>query len=711
VDGDVSTAWRVGAFSNPEGARWRLDLEAPVTVDHLTLVQPQSPTDNRYLAAISVRFDDGPWQPFALTEQSRAPEGEELRFARRSVRRVEVRVDGTNVGRRPVYDGLSSVGIAELRIGDVVADEVVRVPRDVLSDASTTAGRPLWFSLTRSRSDPAVAVRSDEEPTLKRVLSLPAPRSFGFAASVRLSALAPDDRLDEILGTAGSVRATSSGRLPGDVRARASAAIDGDPATAWSPGFLEQRGHWIEVTAPRATSVDHLDLQLVADGRHSVPTRLRLTNEHGEVRDVEVPPVPQGGGGNVVPRTVSFAPLLATALRVTVTDVAEDLTRDYFSTQLVSSPIGIAELGIPGMRRDATAETLPDVCRPGLLDLDGRAVAVRLVGTRADAEARRAVRAVPCDDGVATDLAAGDHEVRSAPGTTTGLDVDRVVLASSASGAAVAPTGPAAGGDAAAAPSVPHLEVKATSRSSFRIVASGATEPFWLVLGQSRNRGWDAEVDGRALPPSTLVDGFANGWRIDPARGPMTIDLTWGPQRIVDASLAASALGALLCLALVALSFRGRRRHEVVVDSVVDEPALGLPDGGLPSPRWRLALRLVAFAVAAALVVPPLHALLVTALGAVLLVVPARFRSVGRAVTVVGAAAAIAAGGLYTALLQHRYRYPAGFHWPREFSVAHHLAWAGILLLAVEVALGRSPGRAVPAAPDPAQDPGEGPEA
>src|SRR5262249_27876900 len=39
-DGDPTTAWRVGAFSNPVGARWQAVLTKPVTADQVTLVQP-----------------------------------------------------------------------------------------------------------------------------------------------------------------------------------------------------------------------------------------------------------------------------------------------------------------------------------------------------------------------------------------------------------------------------------------------------------------------------------------------------------------------------------------------------------------------------------------------------------------------------------------------------------------------------------------------
>ena len=51
--------------------------------------------------------------------------------------------------------------------------------------------------------------------------------------------------LDQLLGRPGvddgGITSSSSRRLPGDVSAGATAAIDGDPSTHWSPGFLANR--------------------------------------------------------------------------------------------------------------------------------------------------------------------------------------------------------------------------------------------------------------------------------------------------------------------------------------------------------------------------------------------------------------------------------------------------------------------------------------
>ena len=42
IDGDVTTAWRVGAFTDPVGERWQATLAAPTTTDRIRLVQPST---------------------------------------------------------------------------------------------------------------------------------------------------------------------------------------------------------------------------------------------------------------------------------------------------------------------------------------------------------------------------------------------------------------------------------------------------------------------------------------------------------------------------------------------------------------------------------------------------------------------------------------------------------------------------------------------
>ena len=131
--------------------------------------------------------------------------------------------------------------------------------------------------------------RSDTETALSRTFWLPTARTFTVGGSARISPLAPDDEIDRLVGRPGAdhtgIVAYSKGRLPGDRSAGAIATLDGNPATVWEPGFgvAHQAGEWLQYNLPAPVSFDHLDLQVVADGEHSVPTSITIAADRGSV--------------------------------------------------------------------------------------------------------------------------------------------------------------------------------------------------------------------------------------------------------------------------------------------------------------------------------------------------------------------------------------------------------------------------------------------
>jgi arabinofuranan 3-O-arabinosyltransferase len=115
---------------------------------------------------------------------------------------------------------------------------------------------------------------------LDRSFWLPTARTFSLTGSATISPLIPDDMIDRLVGRPGAdgtgIVAYSIGRLPGDLRAGAIATLDDNASTIWEPGFgaTHQAGDWLEYRLPAPVTFDHLDLQIVADGQHSVPTSL-----------------------------------------------------------------------------------------------------------------------------------------------------------------------------------------------------------------------------------------------------------------------------------------------------------------------------------------------------------------------------------------------------------------------------------------------------
>jgi arabinofuranan 3-O-arabinosyltransferase len=702
MDGDLRTAWKAGDFDAVEGERIEVTLDKAVTTDHIDLVQVLYGDRNRWITEATLRIGGGDEITVPLGDESRSDAGQTVRFPRQKVKSFEITVDQTNFGTRPSYSGVSGVGFAEIqvrddRVGaqDVHVEEVTRMPVDLTRAAGRdSVDHRLAFSMSRSRTILVPPRYSEDERTLTRAFDVPAGRDFSLAGTARISTATPDTPVDELLGLpgpgAGGVAVRSSARLPGTVESRGSSAVDGDLSTAWTTPFGAPVGQWVEVEAPVPTIFDRLDLQVVADGRHSVPTRVRIDAD-GQTRTVDLPGLPDLPDENAtVSAPVQFDPVTAKTVRVTVEAVREVGTTEYYSDTPIATPVAVAELGIPGVQRAPLPAQLPGSCRDDLLTVDGEPVPVRVTGATADASAGRPIAAEPCDSAtgatsVPLRLGRGEHVLRSALGLDTGVDIDGIVLGSEAGGA------PLTLGERGALPppaqprgTSPKVEVVDSGRTDMKVRVTGADEPFWLVLGESHNRGWTATVDGDGMGQGELVNGYANGWRVDP-KGATTLDvsLTWTPQRTVWVAIALSGLTVLLCTAL-ALGVWSRRR---VADAAagtgpVDEPPAfrsPLASAGV-RPRWQVV---VATAVGAGLVagvlIKPLPGLLVG-----LLVLASLVRPRWRVVLAIGAPAAIALAGLYVLVQQTRHDYPPVFEWPTFFDRVHVLGWFAVALLAAD---------------------------
>ncbi len=105
----------------------------------------------------------------------------------------------------------------------------------------------------------------------------------------------------------------------------------------------------------------------------------------------------------------------------------------------------------------------------------------------------------------------------------------------------------------------PTSTVVDDGRTRMRVRVDGATEPFWLVLGQSASEGWTASTDGAQVGERRLVAGYANGWLMDPDSESFEVVLEWTPQRRVWAALGLSLLGVIGCAVVVGFTWWRRR--------------------------------------------------------------------------------------------------------------------------------------------------------
>ena len=632
----------------------------------------------------------------------------------------------------------SAVGFSEVEIPGQQVKQVIQMPTQMLSSlgASSAADR-LSVVMTRQRTS-QYPPRSDPETTISRTFTLPTSRTFTLAGSASLSALIPDDEVDRLVGRATTPSSTvrdaySSGRLPGDVQATASATVDGNPATAWQPGLgsAAQVGSTLTYDLAKPQTLTTLNMQVIADGRHSVPTSMTIASG-GQTRSVTLPPIADGtvpGAVTTVP--VTFPALTGSHFVVTFTGVRPEYAANYYSAGPLELPLGIAEIGIPGVRRNPTPATLPGNCVSNLLTIDGQPISVAVVGSTQQALGGGEEQLVPCGpDAKGITLGAGPHVVETVPGhgppcanapaTCTGWNIDQLALDSAPGGGAGSAAYPTTAGTpllAATQPGpAPKLATTSVHIDSHGADVTGATQPFELVLGQSVNKGFKAVATPGAGAPagshsvdlgtSQLVDGFANGWPVTAADlhslggSSFTVQIVWTPQRKIWAALAISAATLLLCLALGFLPLRSRRwvrahlprrlrgpagpeppeRPAVPFDAAV----LAFP--GAPAPkeqrqrgwlRFPRALVIGAVCGAAALLVTPPRAGLVVAVAVVLgLLIPW-----ARVVASVTGIACIVAGSINVVQGQNVHHYLSGSNWDASFINAGNLIWLGAVLL------------------------------
>jgi arabinofuranan 3-O-arabinosyltransferase len=744
LDDNFDTAWITGTFvPDPKGQWWQSQFAKPVTTDHITVVQPQRGDRSRWVSGVTLTFDGKDPVTYRLDASSHVTTGQTLTFPTRSFHTLRVTIDGTTNDSAPPPSA-SAVGFSEIQIPGQQVRQVVQMPTQMLTSlgASSAADR-LTVVMTRQRTS-QYPPRDDPETTISRQFTLPTARTFTLAGSASLSALIPDDEVDHLVGRATTPPTTvldaySSGRLPGDVQATASATVDGNPATAWQPGLgsKAQVGSTLTYDLAKPQALSSLAMQVIADGRHSVPTAMTITSGN-QVRSVTLPPIADGtvpGAVTTVP--VSFPVLTGSHFVVTFTGVRPEYASNYYSAGPLELPLGIAEIGIPGARAAATPATLPGTCVANLLTIDGQPIDVAVVGSAQHALDGGEAQLVPCGpDAKGITLGAGPHIVQtvaghnapcaSTPTTCTGWNVDQLALDSAAGGGAGSGAFPTAAGT----PQLPATQpgpaptVAATSVhiDSHGAEVTGATQPFELVLGQSVNKGWQAVAQPGpgaatgahplALGPPHLVDGFANGWQVSAADlhalggSSFTVELTWTPQRAVWAALAVSGATLLLCLVLGFLPVRARRwargrlprrlrgpagpeppeRPAVPFDAAV----LALPGAPPPKeqrqrgwPRFPRALLIGAVSGGVAwLVIPPLAALVVAGVVTLGLLVPW-----ARAIASVGAVVAIVAGSSNVVQGQHVHHYLAGSNWDASFVNAGNLIWLGVALLLADAVI------------------------
>jgi arabinofuranan 3-O-arabinosyltransferase len=637
VDGDPATGWKVYA----EGIGESLSVSG-AQVAELRLLQLQDPDLVRYISAVDIAVD-GVVQRVVLDESSLEAPGQAITLPAGD----EIRITIAAVDRRsPVpLSGSEWIGFAEIGIE---AQEWISPPSTALA---ASGERPVALILTRERVSATERLRSDPEPVLARLVDLPAELAGELSVRLRLNRRAPDAVIDAFAQS--TIDATSNRRLAGFPDARASAAFDGDPDTAWITPFHSSVGSRLTVALRPDSTVSTLRLRQPSSDQLAVITAVRVVVD-GVTSDVLTVPPPDSSGVS----SIAFPAASGDELTLEIAAVVPNLTSNERYNAVAQLPSAISEIsGLPLARSERAA---PAACMSGLLAVDGQPIALAV--DMAALLAGESVVAQPCGADEVR-LAAGPHHLLSTAGLITGIDVDAITVVPAAALPAAFP---------AADRQPSGVTILDRSATSARIEVPACPNGCWLIFGEGHSPGWQATVDGTKLSAPEPVSGGANGWFLPPSTSTTTVDITFTPQRTLDIALLLSAAAVAVCVLLVGAPMI-RRRPRVRSPIAASPPSLVAP--------WQQAGSRAATAAAVTLVVGALALVggwwALAALPVAALVVHRRQLRLAGLLAVVG----IGSAGLLVAARQLRSSWPAATGWLHRFEGLHEPVMFLIVLL------------------------------
>jgi len=555
VDGNTDTAWLADRALARDRHYVEVELDRPRRIGHVDVVPYSDVFGRTRRIAVNGRAVD-------------VRPGLNRITVRGEVDRVRVAIlDVTQPGDRSGGAG----GISELRIPGVYPRETLRPP--VLAERALGTGfrGELTYLMSRQTVDAPgresggpvgpfqsylLRDRVDPERHLARTIAPPTAKTWWIDAWTRL---APDSEreIDRLTRTSGTVSAWSSGPYEGIAAFRASKAFDADPRTAWI-------GAW----DGRATLRWRLDspatirrLRLVPP-RETVrqPTLVRIGGQTAGVTADGIVELPRPVTG----RTFALEILEARFLPGTSGRLRQ------------RRAVGIAELrGIPGARLTTGTGAIAGRCGDAEVMTAGGQVPLRPSGTIDDVEKGRPLRAKACR---AVDLPAGQQEVHGGRGRLT---VDHLRLTTSRIVQSDEPEVTTLAGNV--------VDAGDPGRGSRNEVRLDVREPSYLVLGESFNRGWRADCDGRDLGAPRPMQGYANAWPVEP--GCEDVSFAFAPNRLLPPAYLVSLLACLLLIAVVV-----RRPRHPVPANPAQTPILATPPH-----RWPLKRALAAGLAAAVL--------------------------------------------------------------------------------------------------------------
>jgi arabinofuranan 3-O-arabinosyltransferase len=378
---------------------------------------------------------------------------------------------------------------------------------------------------------PSMALATETPATFSRTLSVPQPVSVLPMIWVRARS---GPRLADLVAEPDTTRAHGDSDLV-DVLGAASAATDGDPATAWTaPQRVVQHKTppTLTLTLPQPTEVTGLRVAPSASPVPAHPTMVAVDLGDGpQVRELKT-------SG---PQDLPLQPRMTDTITVSLLDWKDVIDRTALGFDQLKPP-GLAEIAALGTdgrpiaaanaARNRTREVTVDCEHGPVIAIAGRFVHTSVNTTVGALLDGAPVTAQPCDaEPIA--LPTGEQELLVSPGpqfVVDGAELSGPLAAQSAT----VPKTPAATGAWGPA----RREVRVPAATTSRV----------LVVPESINTGWVARTSAGTRLTPLAVDGWQQGWVV-PAGTSGTITLVFAPNSLYRAGLA----GGLALLPLLAL--------------------------------------------------------------------------------------------------------------------------------------------------------------
>ncbi|MEU8358837.1 alpha-(1-_3)-arabinofuranosyltransferase family protein [Nonomuraea sp. NPDC048882] len=510
MDGNVRTGWESDGSKRPVGEWLRVDLPGSTRIPYVNVMFAPDLLLGQVVTRVAVESEAGS----LVQDVRRTTEPQRLRVPDGPTSWLRIKVAGTaskewSYGQR--------VGVVELSIPGVSAGRSIRLPGQggdaYVMDRGLDERPACMRNAYRWVCNEVVLAKQGEETGFDRTFRA----ESASAANVRGTAVLRDaklvDRFTRVRADLTTV--TGSSQLSEDAVVSPRSAFDADGSTTWIPAAGD--------TEPTLT--------IAWKGRRTI-SRIQIGRPGGDKQPMDVIVSGDGGavrGGRVDERNVlTFKPMRTSKIKLRFTPFSQRLQ--------------VTELVVPGVDPVGRPADIPLRLDCGLgpnIEVNGRSVATRVVGTHADLLEQRPVRIIGCSR---ARLAAGDNRVRVA-----GWDpyaIDSLVVGSLAD----EPRG------------VEGAAVQSTWTAAEREVKVSAPKDAFLVVNENYNAGWRAQISGKTLKP-VRIDGWKQGWEL-PAGTSGTARLEYLPDRAYRLALLLGLAGIAL-LALAALVLRGPRPEHV----------------------------------------------------------------------------------------------------------------------------------------------------